>query len=217
MKSNGSNKLRRSFYERDPLTVSKDMLGRLIVVQSDWGAIGGEIVETEAYIGPNDKASHAYGNKKTKRTLVQFGERGHAYVFRVYGMHDCFCAVVGPPYVPAVVLVRAVRPIYGIDMMRRNRSLGEDTPMHELTNGPSKFCKAFGITSELNGVDLLGQKLYILETEQQSFFEIASSARIGIDYAEEYKDVAWRFYKKDNSFVSNLGQKARVKAILETF
>jgi DNA-3-methyladenine glycosylase len=161
----------------------------------------GEIVETEAYVGPYDKASHAYGNKRTNRTMVQFGERGHAYVFRVYGVYNCFCAVVGPPCIPAVVLVRAVKPLEGSKLMRRNRNLGDDVPIHKLTNGPSKFCQAFEITDELNGTNLTGHKLFLCEG-QQSLFEIATSARIGIDYADEYKDVYWRFYKSDDIFVS---------------
>jgi DNA-3-methyladenine glycosylase len=205
-----NRKLKRSFYENDPFTVCKDMLGKLIVNQSNCGIMTGEIVETEVYIGPDDKASHAYCNKRTKRTSVQFGERGHAYIFRVYGMYNCFCAVVGPPYVPAVVLVRAVRPIDGIDFMRKNRRLSAGAPIHKLTNGPSKFCQAYGITDELNGIDLLGQKLFLCEQEQ-SEFKIATSARVGIDYAEEYKDVCWRFYKEGDIFVSKVITKRDAK------
>ena len=164
MNSQEKKKLQRSFYERDPFVVCKEMLGKLIVIATDLGRMIGEIVETEVYIGPDDKASHAFGNKKTKRTFVQFEERGHAYVFRVYGMYNCFCAIVGPQYVPAVVLIRAVKPIEGIDLMRKNRGLNEQDPIQNLTNGPSKFCQAFGITDQFNGEDLLGEKLFLFET-----------------------------------------------------
>jgi DNA-3-methyladenine glycosylase len=182
---------------------SKEMLGKLLVRLTQEGKIIGEIVETEAYVGPNDKASHAYKDKKTKRTLVQFGERGHAYIFRIYGIHCCLCVVVGPNSIPAVTLIRAIEPIDGLNLIRKNRNVGEEVPVHKLTNGPSKVCQALRITEALNGIDLLNGDLLICEGSR-SAFEIQQSARVGIDYAEEYKDALWRYYKKNNRFVSRV-------------
>jgi len=194
-------RLPRVFYERDPLVVSKDLLGKFLVRKTKEGEIVGEIVETEAYLGPHDKASHAHNNKRTNRTLVQFGERGVAYVYTIYGMYQCFCIVVGPRHTPAVTLVRAVKPIKGMELMKRNRSLDENVLIHKLANGPSKLCRAFGITSKLNGANLLGEDLFLCRGTR-SAFEVGQSARIGIDYAEEYRNVQWRFYEKDSEFVS---------------
>jgi DNA-3-methyladenine glycosylase len=194
-------KLPRSFYERDPLIVSRELLGKFLVRKSTEGKIIGKIVETEAYIGPYDKASHAYNNRKTKRTIVQFGERGHAYIYRIYGIYYCFCIVVGPKYIPAVVLIRAVEPIQGVELMRRNRGLSNEIPITELTNGPSKVCQAFGLTTELHGIDLCGEELFICGGDE-ALFEVGISKRIGVDYAEEYKEAPWRFYIKSNKFVS---------------
>lgn len=195
------DRLPRVFYERDPLVVSKDLLGKFLVRKTKMGEIVGEIVETEAYVGPRDKASHAYNNKRTSRTLVQFGERGVAYVYTIYGIYHCFCIVVGPRHTPAVTLVRAVKPIRGVELMRRNRGLNENMPINRLANGPSKLCRAFGITSKLNGLNLFGEDIFLCKGTQ-SAFEVGQSARIGIDYAEEYKNVQWRFYEKDSKFVS---------------
>lgn len=195
------SKLTRAFYERDPLAVSRDLLGKLIVRKIGRRKIVGEIVETEAYIGPFDKASHVYGNRKNPRIMVQFKERGCAYIFRIYGIHYCFCIVVGPPYVPAVALIRAVRPVVGIDIIRQNRNLNASVPLHLLTNGPAKFCQGFKITDQLNGVDLTGDEIFLCEGKRVSF-QICQSARIGIDYAEEFKDMPWRFYIKNSKFIS---------------
>jgi len=198
---NRHNNLPRSFYRRNPICVSRDLLGKLLIRKNKMGEIVGEIVETEAYIGPEDKASHAYNNKKTKRTYVQFKERGHAYVYKIYGIHHCFCVVVGSSHVPAVTLVRALKPIKGFELMKKNRCLKYEMLVYELTNGPSKICQAFDITSELNGVDLCNGKLTICQGEELTL-EIVSSPRIGIDYTDEYKEVHWRFCIKDSEFVS---------------
>lgn len=195
-------RLSRTFYERDPLTVSKALLGKHLVRKTREGEIIGEIVETEAYIGPDDEASHAYGNKRTKRTSVQFGERGVAYIYRIYGIYHCFCVVVGPRYMPAVTLVRAVKPVKGLELMRKNRGLNRDVPINRLVNGPSKLCSAFGITSRLNGLDLCAGHLFLCRGTRSSF-EVGQSARIGIDYAEEYKNAQWRFYQKNSEFTSD--------------
>jgi DNA-3-methyladenine glycosylase len=109
--------------------------------------------------------------------------------------------VIGQKYIPAVALIRLVEPIKGIELMKINQGVKNDVSLTELTNGPSKLCRAFGITEELNGIDLCGDDLFISEGDGKPF-EVGRSKRIGIDYAEEYKDVLWRFYIKDNEFIS---------------
>jgi DNA-3-methyladenine glycosylase len=191
--------LSRKFYEQRPLVVTKKLLGKNIVRRAEEGVMVARIVETEAYIGPRDKASHAYDNRKTKRTLVQWGERGRAYVFKIYGRNHCFCAVIGRKHVPAVALIRAVEPLQGLRLMAKNRHVRSTVNM---TNGPSKLAQALRITSELNATDLCHKgDLFIAEGEQP-VARIVSSARIGIDYAGEYRTVPWRFCIADNMFAS---------------
>jgi len=195
-------RLKRSFYEREPLIVTRDLLGRYIVKETAEGKLVGKIVEVEAYIGPYDKASHTYNNRKTKRTEVQYKERGLAYIFTVHGKNVCFCIVIGKKYEPAVALVRAVEPISGLDIMKRNRKTNN---IKNLTNGPSKFCQAFGITKKDYGLDLCkSSELYLTKGEIVHDSEIARSKRVNIDYAEEWKDKEWRFYIKNNRFVSKI-------------
>ena len=193
-------RIERSFYEREPLRVTEELLGKYIVRETPNGKLVGKIVETEAYIGPYDKGSHAYNNKRTKRTEIQYGERGFAYIFTIYGKNVCFCVVIGRKYMPAVALIRAVEPVSGIELMKKNR---ETEDIKNLTNGPSKFCQAFGITKNDYGTDLCtSQNLYLVKGEAIKSSEIARSKRINIDYAEEWKDKEWRFYIKNNEFVS---------------
>jgi len=191
--------LPRKFYEQRPLVVTKKLLGKNIVRRVEGGVMIARIVETEAYIGPRDKASHAYDNRKTKRTLVQWSKRGCAYVFKIYGRNHCFCVVIGRRHVPAVALIRAVEPLQGLELMAKNRHVRSTV---NLTNGPSKLAQALRITSELNATDLCRRgDLFIAEGEEP-IGRIVSSARIGIDYAREYRSVPWRFCVPDSIFVS---------------
>ncbi len=191
--------LSRRFYEQQPLAVAKKLLGKNIVRRIEEGVMIARIVETEAYIGPRDRASHAYDNRKTKRTEVQWGRRGCAYVFKIYGRNHCFCVVIGPRHVPAVALIRAVEPIQGFELMAKNRDVGS---VLNLTNGPSKFAQAFRITSELNATDLCRRADFFIAEGEEPNGRIVSSTRIGIDYAREYRNVPWRFCVPDNMFVS---------------
>ncbi len=193
------NKLTRDFYERDPLIVTKELLGKYIVRKKNNINLIGKIVEVEAYIGPEDKASHSYNNRKSVRTKVQYSERGLAYPFNIYGMYVCFCIVIGPKYQPAVALIRAVEPVEGLELMKENR---KTDALKNLTNGPSKFCQAFGITMDHYGLDLCGDELYL--TEGEPVEEISAGPRINIDYAEEFIDKEWRFFIKGNGFVSKI-------------
>jgi DNA-3-methyladenine glycosylase len=194
-------KLLRDFYLRpDVLIVARDLLGKLLVVPGPNGErVSGKIVEVEAYRGPEDRASHAYGGRRTKRTETMYGRGGVAYVYFVYGMYYQFNVVSNVADIPHAILVRALEPVEGIEIMRARR---HSHPDHNLTNGPGKLCIAMGIDRQLNGEDLLGDRVWIEEYESVSSRNIARGPRIGIDYAEKWIDKPWRFWVKGNANVS---------------
>lgn len=193
-------RLELSFYQKDAVTLAQDLLGKLLVREINDEKMIAKIVETEAYMGPEDKAAHSYNNRRTSRTEVMFGRAGVTYVYLIYGMYHCMNVVAAEEEIPQAVLLRGVEPIQGIDNMRKNRSI-KSKKMQSLTNGPGKLCQALSIDKSLNGTDLIyGNQLYLLDHQEE--FEIEASKRINIDYAEEYKDKLWRFSIKDNSFVS---------------
>lgn len=198
---NRSSKLPREFYTRtNVLTVARELLGKLLVVPARGGKrVSGMIVEAEAYRGPQDRAAHSYSGRRTKRTEPMYGVGGTAYVFFVYGMYNQFNVVTNVKDTPHAVLIRALQPVEGIEVMRRRR---HSQPDHNLTNGPGKLCIALGIDRKLDGADLLGAKVWLEEGERIPRSQIATGPRIGIDYAEEWIDKPWRFWIKDNPFVS---------------
>jgi DNA-3-methyladenine glycosylase len=198
-------KLPLEFYTRsNVLLIARQLLGcRLVVPTSEGARVSGRIVETEAYAGPEDKASHAYGNRRTLRTETMYGPGGTAYVYFIYGMYYQFNVVTGRREIPHAVLLRALEPEEGIELMRERRPVKRD---RDLTSGPGKLCQAFGLDRSFNGEDLLsGERVWIEAPEQKlSPRRIASGPRIGIDYAEEYAEKPWRFWIKDNVYVSRL-------------
>ena len=196
-----THKLPREFYTRsNVLTVARDLLGKLLVVPDEDGRrVSGMIVEVEAYRGPEDRASHAYGGHRTKRTETMYREGGMAYVYFVYGMYYQFNVVSNVADTPHAILVRALEPIEGIEIMRERR---HSHPDHNLTSGPGKLCIAMGIDRQLDGADLSGDRVWIEEHESVSARRIAKGPRIGIDYAEAWIDKPWRFWIKDNTYVS---------------
>jgi len=194
-------KLPREFYTRsNVLTVTRELLGKLLVVPArDGTRVSGIIVETEAYRGPEDRASHAYGGRRTNRTETMYQIGGTAYVYFVYGMYYQFNVVTNVADVPHAVLIRALEPVEGIDVMRRRR---HNQPDQNLTNGPGKLCIALGIDRQLDRADLLGDQVWIEEGEKVAPRRIASGPRIGIDYAERWAHKPWRFWIRSNSCVS---------------
>ena len=194
-------KLPREFYTRsNVVTVARDLLGKLLVVPTRHGRrVSGIIAETEAYRGPADRAAHSYGGRRTKRTETMYGVGGTAYVFFVYGMYNQFNVVTNVEDAPHAVLIRAIEPVEGIELMRKRR-LGK--PDHNLTNGPGKLCIAMGIDRKLDAADLLGDRVWLEQGQTIPRSQIASGPRIGIDYAEEWVDKPWRFWIRDNPFVS---------------
>jgi DNA-3-methyladenine glycosylase len=197
-------KLKRAFYQRDTLLVARELLGMRLVRRSKDGTTSGIIVETEAYIGFNDKASHA-SRGMTGRNEVMFGTGGYSYIYFIYGIYYCFNIVTEKAGYPAAVLVRALEPLEGIGLMAERRGIKEVTPKNivTLTNGPSKLCRALSIDKALNGADLCGDELYIAVPEDPRSFTIISTPRIGIHYAGEAVDYPWRFIVEGNRFVSN--------------
>ena len=158
------------------------------------------IVEVEAYCGVADRAAHSYGGRRTPRNEVTYGLGGHAYVFFVYGMYYQLNVVLGPPDHPQVLLIRAVEPIEGIDVMRSRRGPMKDT---NLTSGPGKLCIALGIDRSFNGEDLVdGSQMWIENSRSFTAEEIAVGKRIGIDYAGEDANLPGRFWVKGNPYVS---------------
>ena len=199
-------KLGRKFYKReDTVRVAKDLLGKLLVVPNSNGErVSGVIVETEAYLGEIDKAAHSFGGRRTQRNEATYAEGGTAYVFFIYGMYFQLNVVTGEAGSPHVVLVRAVDPVDGLDAMRERRGA---MPDKNLTSGPGKLCIAMGIDRSYNGEDLLGERIWIEEYRKFPEAQIASGPRVGIDYAEEFVDMPWRFWVEGNPYVSKAGRK----------
>ncbi len=198
--------LDREFYNRDSIIVAKELLGKVLVHEIGDQRISAKIVETEAYMGIEDKAAHSYGGKRTPRVEVMYGGPGFAYIFLIYGMHCCFNIVTNENDKPQAVLIRAVEPLEGIEGMAQSRfgkSYEQLVKIQRkgLTNGPGKLCNALSIDRSFNGVDLCGNKIYLEEGKGEDL-AIVTTKRVGIDYAEEAKDYLWRFYIKDNEYVS---------------
>jgi DNA-3-methyladenine glycosylase len=180
-------------------------LGKLLVVPAESGRrVSGFIVETEAYLGEIDKAAHSYGGRRTARNEITYAEGGHAYVFFVYGMYFQLNLVTGDLNSPHVVLIRALEPVEGIEKMRDRRGPMKDA---NLTSGPGKLSIALGIDRNFNGEKLNGDRIWLEEHRSFTAGEISSGPRVGIDYAEEFVDVPWRFWIEGNEYVS--GRKRR--------
>ena len=195
-------KLGRSFYARDDtLLVARELLGkRLVVPAADGARVAGLIVETEAYMGPEDKASHAFGGRRTARTEMMYARGGTVYVYFIYGLHHQFNVVTGTEGTPHAILVRALEPVEGVDVMRARRGL-ED--VRRLTSGPGKLCQALALDRSYNGEDLTRTRAWIEDAGRRfGPREIARGPRVGIDYAQEYAARPWRFWVKGNPFVS---------------
>lgn len=194
-------KLPREFYTRDStLQIARELLGKTLVVQTKNGErVAGKIVEVEAYLGEIDKAAHSYKGRRTGRNEITYAIGGHVYVFFIYGMYFQLNVVCGEIDNPQVCLIRAVEPIEGIEIMRQRRGAMKD---RNLTSGPGKLCIAFGIDRSLNGEDLFGEKIWFEDGEKIDETQIESGKRIGIDYAEDFAEMPWRFWVKGNQFVS---------------
>jgi len=200
-------RVRRSFFEQEPLEVGRSLIGMELGSELSASGCGGLIVETEVYVGPEDRASHAWSARRTARTEVLFGPRGHSYIFQIYGMHYCFNIVVGAGRVPAAVLIRALRPTFGLDIMASNRGLsGVPANLRQLTSGPGRLAQALGIDRQANGLDLCQAPLWVRRSpvgrRLTAVHGIRAGARINIDYAGEWANRNWRFTLSEDRFVS---------------
>ena len=188
----------RSFYERDDVVqIAKDLLGMVLVSNVGKVVTAGRIVETEAYCGRGDKACHANG-KVTPRTEVMYRNGGLAYVYLCYGIHHLMNVVTNRGGQADAVLIRAIEPIEGIDIMRERRNYTKS----RLTSGPGTLTQALGIKTSMTGMDLLGDQLWIAKSEKPQGFQILTGTRIGVEYAEEDALRPWRFVIEGNKYVS---------------
>ena len=199
--------IERDFYKGNTLEVAKNILGNFLVREVDNKKIISKIVEVEAYIGSIDKACHGYNYKKTERTKPLYEEGGVTYVYLIYGMYNCFNIVSGKRGEPEAILLRAIEPINELDYISNNRFKKDFKELNKkerinLTNGPGKLCKALNIDRKDNLKELNDKGNIYLEVNLEDNIEIVESKRIGIDYAEEAKDFLWRFYIKNNPYVS---------------
>jgi DNA-3-methyladenine glycosylase len=197
--------LKPDFFTRPTLTVARALLGQRLVRHIDGQRLGGMIVETEAYIGSDDSASHA-SKGRTPRTEVMYGPPGHAYVYLIYGMYHMLNLTTEREGFPAAVLLRAIEPQEGIAAMQVRRQSTNRSPLqlNQLTNGPGKLCQALDVDRALHNWDVtLGQDLWLENGQVIVEANVATGPRIGIDYAApEDKAAPWRFWIQGNRFVS---------------
>lgn len=191
-----------SFYRRPAETVARDLLGRYLVRELDGERLVLRLVETEAYLGASDRASHAWAGRRTARNESLYLAGGHAYVYMIYGIHYCLNAVTGEAGVGSAVLLRAGEPVEGEEKMRENRGWTRVPKAGDLAGGPGKLCQALGIGRELDGILLDQPPLYITKGEPAGEEEIVASPRIGVDYAEEAALWPLRFSVRGHPHVS---------------
>jgi DNA-3-methyladenine glycosylase len=191
-----------SFYRRPAETVARDLLGRYLIHELDGERLALRLVETEAYLGAADRASHASGGRRTPRNESLYLAGGHAYVYFIYGMHYCLNAVTGEAGVGSAVLLRAGEPVEGEERMRDNRAWARKPRPGDLAGGPGKICQALAIGRELDGVLLTRPPLSITGGDPVANEEIVASPRIGVDYAGEAALWPLRFSLRGNPHVS---------------
>lgn len=197
----GLKKLNYSFYQRDLLVVASELPGKILVKADGKKLLAGKIVEVEAYDGRIDQAAHTFIGK-TRRNAIMFGAGGYFYVYFTYGAHFCCNIVTGEEGHGTAVLIRAVEPVAGIEQMALNRygkDLVNEKEKYNLTSGPGKVCRAFGITGEYYGEDLVNGRIYLLHQRKIPEKNIVRTTRIGIKKSTE---LDWRFYIRNNPFVS---------------
>ncbi len=193
-------RLERDFFDRETLEVARDLLGRTLVRLLDGERLSGRIVEVEAYIGEKDRASHARVGR-TRRNAAMYGPPGHAYVYQIYGVHYCLNLVTEPEGRPAAVLIRALEPLEGLEVMRARRGGRPDLP---LTSGPGRLCQALSIDRRLDGADLCAPRasLFVEEGEPVPDEAVAAGPRIGVRGDQAALTAPWRLYLRDNPHVS---------------
>ncbi|SRR5690606_2848625 len=202
-------KLDQQFYEHDDVVeISKNLLGKYLFTRIGGVLSGGMIVETEAYNGRCDKACHAFNNKRTKRTAIMYEPGGKAYVYLCYGIHYLFNVTTNRADKADAILIRAIEPTVGLEVMQQRRKMAAVAP--RLTAGPGVVSQALGISREQYGESLLGNVVWIEDRNVTiPETEIVSGKRIGVEYAGEDALLPWRFYIKDNEWVSNIKKRKK--------
>lgn len=189
------------YLSNDVVALSRDLLGKYLFTNIDGVITGGIIVETEAYAGIIDKASHAFGNRQTPRTKTMFEEGGRAYVYLCYGIHEMFNVVTSVEGTPHAILIRAVEPVEGIEMMLLRRNMPVVKP--NITKGPGSVAKALGISRKINAYSLLSDTIWIEDRGKvYADEEVKAGPRIGVDYAGDDALLPYRFYVQGNIYVS---------------
>lgn len=204
-------RLTRKFYQRDPVTLARALLGQVLVrVLDDGTRLAGRIVETEAYLGVVDRAAHSYGGRRTPRNAAMWGPAGHAYVYFVYGLHHCMNVVAEHAGTPTAVLIRALEPLEGLARMRAHRAgkrPAERLRDADLCSGPAKLAQALRVDRTLDGADLVrGDALFLERGARTPARGIVAAPRIGVAYAAEWADQPMRFYVAGNPHVSDAGR-----------
>ncbi len=193
-------RLKRDFFCKDPITLAKKLLGKILVRIIEGKMLTGKIVETESYLGVDDPACHAYRGKITSKNKILYQEPGRVYIYSIYGSYFCFNIVANKKGIPASAFIRAIEPLEGIELMKEFRKTEN---IKILCNGPAKLCQAFNINKEFYGEDLvISQRLFIVDNEEIPEDRIIKTTRVNIDYAQEAKFWKLRFYIKENKFIS---------------
>ena len=200
------DRIKRDFFMTDVVDLAQKLLGKKIIRKIGDKYIICRIVETEAYKAPEDKACHAYNNKKTEKTKYFWQIGGNLYVYSIYGNNMCLNIVANDEDKPEAVLIRAIEPLRGLELIKELRNFGDKkesmSNLKSLSNGPGKTGAALDINKNFNAVDLTTSDQIFLNYDENYKFEMGVSQRINIDYAEEWKNKQWRFFVKDNAFVS---------------
>jgi len=199
---NNPTKLQFSYYlNTDVLFLAKDLLGKVLFTQINGEITAGVIIETEAYFGVKDKASHAYGGRRTNRTETLYSEGGISYVYLCYGIHHLFNVVSSVEGEPHAVLIRGIEPLIGKDIMELRRNM--PATKSAISSGPGSAAKALGIDRSFNQKDLTGEEIWIEDHGiRYNTDEIVSTPRVGVGYAQEDALLPWRFFIKGNKYVS---------------
>ena len=192
------NKRTKSFFRKSAQHVAKNILGDYLVLKDKNDILAGKIVETEAYFGVGDDASHSFGGKVTPRNKIMYGQPGLIYVYFIYGMHWCFNVVTSRQGDPQAVLIRGLEPVEGIKVMQRRRKIKD---IKRLTSGPCRWTQSFGIDRDFSGKSTLSDEIFI-SRNQNKRFSIVETKRVGIDYAIKTKDMPLRFYIAGSAFIS---------------
>lgn len=180
------------FLQEDVVEIAKSLVGKILVTQIDDVVSSGLIAETEAYAGVTDRASHAFGGRRTNRTEIMYKEGGRAYIYLCYGMHCLFNVVTNQKDIPHAVLIRGIIPLEGYDRMK-NRAKWKSNKLY-LPNGPGKVCKSMGITMQMNDKIINNDLLWICESVDNQKNDLIETKRVGVDYAEDDALLPYRFY-----------------------